>query len=80
MAAAMAAAQAEAALTVEEANIMWILEYTGFNDLTHQEAIRDDTLPSYNDALTLTKKDVSNLAKDLTGRTIAQGRIQFGLR
>jgi hypothetical protein len=83
MAGAAAAAAAAAAIVqaaVEETNVMLILGYIGFNNLADREAIRDDALRSYDDALTLTEKDVSNLSKDFKDRTIAQGRIQFGLR
>ncbi len=82
MAAAAAAAAAAAIVqaAVEETNMMLILEHVGFANLADREAIRDDALRSYDDALTLTEKDVSNLLKDFKDRTLAQGRIQFGLR
>jgi hypothetical protein len=65
---------------VERAAIDSILQYCGFDSANHRDLINDDGLKSYEDMLSLAEKDIGALAKGFTERTVAQGRIVFGLR
>jgi hypothetical protein len=65
---------------VERAAIASILQYCGFDNADHRDLINVDGLESYADMLSLTEKDIGALAKGFAERTVAQGRIVFGLR
>ena len=64
----------------EALDIDKILEYSGFGDSAQQTIIAADWFDSYDDILTLGDSDIVNLAKGLSDRTVATGKISFGLR
>ena len=63
----------------EAADIDTILEYCGFDNAGNRANIAADGFESFNDILSLTDKDISELAKGFAELTAAQGRIIFGL-
>jgi hypothetical protein len=68
------------AAAIEQAAVLQILTYCGFTALQDRTNIADDGFESYADMLSLTEKDIGTLAKGFADRTVAQGRINFGLR
>jgi len=79
-AAAAEAAALEVAQGMEEVAIDSILEYCGFAQQDARNSIVEDGFGSYQELLSLTEKDIGALAKGFAERTLAQGRIVFGLR
>ena len=65
---------------MEAADIDMILQYCGFDNPGERDAIAEDGFESFLDILSLSEKDVSNLAKGFAERTAGDGRINFGLR
>jgi hypothetical protein len=61
-------------------DIELILEYCGFEGVPGRLNISIDGFGSFDDILSLTEKDIGDLAKGFAGRTVANGRIVFGLR
>ena len=61
-------------------NIDTILRYCGFADEDDRISIAEDGFESLEDITSLTDKDVGNLAKGFAERTVANGKIIFGLR
>ena len=57
-----------------------ILEYSGFDDSAQRTIIAADGFESYDDILTLGDSNIVNLAKGFSDRTVATGKISFGLR
>ena len=57
-----------------------ILEYSGFDESSQRTIIEADGLESYDEILTLGDSDIVNLSKGLSDRTVAAGKINFGLR
>ena len=57
-----------------------ILEYSGFEDSAQQTIIAADGFESYDEILTIGDSDILNLAKVFSDRTVAAGKISFGLR
>ena len=67
-------------LNVSEAlDIDKILEYSRFNNSAQETIIAADWFESYDDILTLGDSDIMNLAKGFSYRTVAEGKISFGL-
>ena len=67
-------------MNVSEAlDIDKILEYSGFDDSAQRIIITEDGFESYDDILTLGDSDIMNLAKGFSDRTVAAGKISFGL-
>ena len=64
----------------EEPEIENILEYYGFYKLAQQTITTADRFESYDDILTLGESDIVNLSKGSSDRTVATGKISFGLR
>jgi hypothetical protein len=80
-AAALAAAAAiAAAAAVEAAEIDTILLYCGFLIPQQRLDISTDGFVGYSDMNILSEKDIGDLAKAFADRTVANGRITFGLR
>ena len=63
----------------EALDIDKILEYSGFDNSWQQTIIAADGFASYDDILTLRDSYIVNLAKGLSYRTVAAGKISFGL-
>jgi hypothetical protein len=63
-----------------DADINTILTYCGFDTNATRENIVVDGFESFQDIMSLTEKDVSDLAKGFVERTAAAGSIIFGLR
>ena len=78
--AAAAVAIAVAARAQEDAAINAIIEHCGFTIPADRNNIKADGFGSYADLLSLTDKDVMALSKGFGERTVAQGKIIFGLR
>ena len=57
-----------------------ILEYPGFDYSAQRTIIAADGFGSYYIILTLRDSDIVNLAKGFSDRTVAAGKISFGLR
>jgi hypothetical protein len=64
----------------EAAEIDLILLYCGFTAPGERASIAADGFEVYEDIKILTAKDIGSLAKGFAERTVAAGRIQFGLR
>ena len=68
-------------VSVLEALVIYrILEYSSFNDSSQQTIIAEDGFESYDYILTLGDSDIRNLVKGFSDRTVAAGKISFGLR
>jgi hypothetical protein len=65
---------------VEATTISTILEYCGFTNAGDRTNIAQDGFESFDDILTLSEKDIGSLSKGFSERTVANGRINFGLR
>ncbi len=57
-----------------------ILRYCGFAAANDRISIAQDGFESFEDIMSLSEKDVSSLAKGFAERTVASGKIVFGLR
>ena len=57
-----------------------ILRYCGFAEANDRTSIAQDGFKSFEDIMSLSEKDVSSLAKGFVERTVASGKIVFGLR
>ena len=57
-----------------------ILEYSGFDNSEQQTIISAYGFGGYDDILTLGDSDMANLVKGFSDRTVAAGKISFGLR
>jgi hypothetical protein len=57
-----------------------ILRYSGFFVANNRISIARDGFESFEDIMSLSEKDVSSLAKGFAERTVASGKIVFGLR
>ena len=79
-AAAAAAAAIVAAALAEGADIDMTLLCCGFTDPLERIEISTDGFEGYSDMNILREKDISELAKAFADRTLANGRITFGLR
>jgi hypothetical protein len=64
----------------EAAEIDLILAHVGFAVPANRISIAEDGFESFADMLSLTEKDIGALAKGFADRTVAGGRIIFGLR
>jgi hypothetical protein len=56
-----------------------ILRYCGFAQANDRMSIAQDGFESFEDIMSLSEKDVSSLAKGFANRTVASGKIVFGL-
>ena len=66
---------AEEALRIDR-----ILEYSVFDNPAQKTSIAAKRLESYDNILMLGESDIVNLAKGLSDRNVAIGKISFGLR
>ena len=66
-------------IRVEDA-IKQVLHWIGFLKEDACNALVDDAFGSYDDVKVLTKKDISTMATNFSGRTGATGRIYFSTR
>jgi hypothetical protein len=57
-----------------------ILRYCGFAAANDRTSIAQDGFESFEDIMSLSEMDVSSLAKGFAERTVASGKIVFGLR
>jgi hypothetical protein len=57
-----------------------ILRYCGFARANDRISIAQDGFESFEDIMSLAEKYVSSLAKEFAERTVASGKIEFGLR
>jgi hypothetical protein len=57
-----------------------ILRYCGFAAANDRISIAQDEFKSFEDIMSLSEKDVSSLAKRFAERTVASGKMVFGLR
>ena len=57
-----------------------ILEYSDFDELAQRTIIAADGFGSYDEILTLGVSDIVNSDKGFSDRTVAAGKIRFGLR
>ena len=64
---------------LEALEIDKILGYSGFDESAQQTIIAADGFASYDDILTIGDSDIVNLAKGFFDRTVAAGKISFGL-
>ena len=68
---------AAAALAELHQALVWI----GFGDQGNRDTICQEAgLLSFEDFIGLTEKDIRDMAEEFSKRTVAQGRISFGLR
>jgi hypothetical protein len=63
-----------------ENTILQILHWIGFRTEALREAIVDDSFETFEDLKLLTEKDITSMASGFAGRTVQDGRINFGLR
>jgi hypothetical protein len=63
-----------------EEDIDTILRYWGFAGENNKVNIAQDGLKSFEDIMSLSEKDVNSLTKGFAERTVAKGKIVFGLR
>ena len=65
-------------LLTEIATIRQILHWIGFRAEANRELLREQSLGTMNDMLSLTEKDVTSIASDWANRTAAAGRFNIG--
>jgi hypothetical protein len=61
-------------------SIYTVLEYFGFALQVNRTDITADGFESFNDILTMSETNIGSLSKGFTERTMANGKIIFGLR
>ena len=60
--------------------ILLVLEWIGFQDPVQRTRITDDAFQCFADVLALNEKDILKLSTSFSRRTVANGKIDFGLR
>ena len=68
----------DSGLVTETTTIQQILHWIGFRTQTNRENLREQSLGTMNDMLSLTEKDVISIASDWSNRTAAAGRFNIG--
>ena len=66
--------------TVEVEEVDMLLQYVGFSEESVRNNISSDGFESFEDIMTLKEKDISELAKGFADRSVANGKVIFGLR
>eukprot|EP00957_Ditylum_brightwellii_P185523 14124955-Ditylum_brightwellii.AAC.1 len=64
----------------EEDSIKQILHWVGFSNNTQKDEISSDSITTFSDSKIYTEKDISDMATDFAGMTVANGRIHFGMK
>ena len=64
----------------DQEDINTILTYSGVAGGNNRISIAEDGFESFEDIMSLSERDLSSLAKGFSERTVANGRIVFGLR
>eukprot|EP00957_Ditylum_brightwellii_P174393 13278219-Ditylum_brightwellii.AAC.1 len=67
-------------LITEENFIKQILHWVGFSNDTQKDEIFYHSITTFNDIKIYTKKDISDMATDFAGRTVANVQMNFGMR
>ena len=66
---------------ITEADSMFqIFHWIGYTSAAERTSLVDDGLDSYESIKTLTEKDIRGMATDFARRTVAEGRLYFGVR
>ena len=60
--------------------MLQVLAWIGFRTPIPRQSLIDDAFEDFQAVGSLTEKDISNMASDFGGRTVANGRIIFGTR
>ena len=60
--------------------ILLVLKWIGFQDLVQKTRITDDAFQCFADVLALNEKDMLELSTSFSRQTVANGKINFGLR
>ena len=68
------------AIVTELDQILLALEWIGFADQGQRTRISDDLLHCFADILALNEKEVLELSTSFSRRTVANGKIDFGIR
>ena len=64
--------------STEEEMLLQILHWIGFQSAVQMNAISQDAFESFDFLKVLTEKDITAMASDFSGRTVANSRINFG--
>ena len=72
--------QADDGVEAEPPVMDTILTWIGFNQQATRERLREEGLGSFNEIMPMKEKDIRDLAESHGRRTVADGRVIFGLR
>ena len=73
-------AQAAPLALTQQEEILQILHWIGFTRDGQKNNIYADSIGSYNDFYALNSEDIDSMAKDYSGRTATNGKMNFGIR